>query len=328
MAPTPHLRCASSTTLWLTWDRPKVDSVGNPPDDMVEYTLYMRGGFLEWRAGDAVLVEYLSRGERKAAMVAASSATTTSAAGSIGAMTQSISSVGATVRPPEKISSDIPTGSAGSGEVDGCGESGGNREDDDDHYSQKSASNSKQVLQEERRPRLLPAVIIANTGGGLYDIRWDDGERESGVYRYRIHRKVPPMPPWAVIYRGTECGYAVEGVIPAAVLERERVFPYEVSADFSLQTKGTEVSREKLSQHSPVATYSTSYSGRGPCAPDSRDVAGGARAPATLKSRLATAKALDHSISSAVVTSSNSCPSLAHSLHGQYTGAGEGRLYL
>lgn len=327
MAPTPHLRCANSTTLWLAWDRPTVDAVGNLPGDLLEYTLHMRGGFLEWQAGDAVLVEYLSGAERKTAVVAASSATTTSTAGSMGIMTQSISSVGATVGLPRERSSDNTTGFARRGEGDDGRENDGNREDEDDHNIRESELNSKQVPQEERRPRLLPAVITASAGGGFYDIRWDDGERECGVYRYRIHRKIPPMPPWVVIYHGTECGYAVEGMIPAAVLEREHVSPYEVGADFSLQTKGTEVPRGKLSQHSPVATYSTSYSGHGPCMADSRDVSGGARAPAILKSRLATAKALDHSISSTAVTSSNCCSS-AHSLHGQYTGTGEGGLYL
>lgn len=267
----------------------------------------MRGGFREWEEGDQVLVEYLSRAARKAA--AASKACMATVVGA-SSMAHSVSSWG----------DELP----GGGSMIISVANGQNSDEDDDGEN----ISKKQPTAEERKPRLLPAVITdASTGGGLYDIRWDDGERERSVHRYRIHRQIPPTLPWTVIYRGDECGYAVEGVIPAAVIERERSFPYEVSADFSLQTQGTEIPRVKLSMHSPVVTFSTRYEGQGPCL-DGREVGGGGViSPAILKTRLATARVLDDSISSAGISHARDACGI-HPLHGQHTGIGQGRLFL
>ncbi|CAN0505952.1 unnamed protein product, partial [Ectocarpus sp. 8 AP-2014] len=178
IAPTPRLRHANSTTLWLEWDRPSTDAVGKPPGRRLEYTLYMSGGFREWEVGDRVLVEYMSRAQRKAA--ASNSTITTSSVTDAGSL------------------------------------AGG------------SLSEGSSFFSDDQQR--LSSITATSVVGGLFDIRWNDGERERGVRRSRIHRAASPSPPWTIIYEGTDCHYAVEGMVPESVVERERNFPYEVSA--------------------------------------------------------------------------------------------------
>lgn len=101
----------------------------------------------------------------------------------------------------------------------------------------------------------------------------------------------------------------------------------QVSANFSLQTKGTEVPRDRLSRHSPVVTLRTNFEGQGPVDDVGRLEKGG-RAPAGVKARLATAKALDYSISASEGAASRSSSSGLHPLHGQYVATGKGGLYI
>lgn len=328
IAPVPRLRCANASTLWLEWDRPKVDGVGNPPDDRVEYTLYMCGGFREWAVGDHVLVEYMSKAQRKAA---ASSNVTTLSAADCDAMTQGLSPVG---------------GSLGQFASVGLTSAGGNQNDDggssrDSGVKYKTPIDKAKHLNEIKtrnggsvppdsvghsEPRLLPAIIISpSNGAGLFDIRWGDGERERGVRRYRIHRAATPSPTWAAIYQGEDCQYAVQGMLPESVLQRERDFRYEVSARFSLQTKGTEVPRDKQSRHSPVITMRTHFEGQGPRGEERWLGKGGP--PGSVKARLATAKALDSSISAAGGLTHSSLSRVGPA-HGQHVTTGRGRLYL
>ena len=98
-------------------------------------------------------------------------------------------------------------------------------------------------------------------------------------------------------------------------------------ANFSLQTKGTEVPREKLSRHSPVVTLRTNFGGQGPL-DDYKFREKGGGAPTTVKARLASAKALDDSISASAGVGSKSSLSGGHRLHGQYVATGKGALYL
>lgn len=101
----------------------------------------------------------------------------------------------------------------------------------------------------------------------------------------------------------------------------------QVSANFSLQTKGTEVPRDRLSRHSPVVTLRTNFEGQGPLGDVGRLEKGGG-APASVKARLATAKALDDSISASEGAAARSSLSGLHPLHGQYVATGKGGLYL
>lgn len=247
VAPPPRLRCRNSTTLWLEWDRPTVDAVGKHPADRVEYTLYMRGGFREWEVGDRVLVDCMSKAARKAAASVSTVATTATT----GHHSVTYSDLSAGGRLSGHSEMGRVGGNIGSTDVD---HEGNDQEDggDLDGVSPRQYQQQQQQQQmAEQRPKhvLMPAVITyASAGGGLYDIRWNDGEKEHGVNRCRIHRAVPPAPPWTIIYKGDDCRYAVEGMVPGAIIERERAFPYEVSAEFSLQTQGTEVPREKISR--------------------------------------------------------------------------------
>lgn len=319
VAPTPRLRCANSTTLWLEWSRPTVDAMGNAPDDYIEYTLYMRGGFREWEAGDRVLVEYMTRAQRKAATAGSSTISTRiTEFGSLVGETSPLS-LGGVIGSNGVIASD-PAGVI----YNGCG-----NEDENSCSNHGGAEEGGTVPLEsiENTAKLLPAVITdTSAGGGLFDIRWDDGERERNVRRYRIHREVHPPPPWAAIYEGGDNAYEVEGLVPEYVVEREKAFPYETSAEFSLQTKGTEVPREKRCKHSPVVTFRTKFGGRGPPV-GYGGFSGQEGSQATLKARLATAKALDGSISSSASITKSSL-SKVHLMHGQYVGTGKGRLYL
>lgn len=319
VAPVPRLRCANNTTLWLEWPCPFTDAMGNAPEECIEYTLYMRGGFREWEVGDRVLVAYMTRSQRKAAT--AGSTTISTRATECGSSVRGTSSFRheGTVGSDEIIKSDEPgrIGHNGWGieDVNSCSIRG------NEEGSTASLDPIANIA------KLLPAVITdTSAGGGLFDIRWDDGERERDVRRYRIHRDVNPPPPWGVIYEGDDCAYAVEGMVPEYVIEREKVFSYEVCAEFSLQTKGTEIPREKRSRHSPVVTFKTKFEGQGPplghgafSRPEESQV--------NIKARLANAKALDDSISSNARMATSS-PSRVHLMHGQHTAMGTGRLYL
>lgn len=330
IAPVPRLLCANASTLWLGWDRPKVDAIGNPPGGRVEYTLYMSGGFREWAVGDHVLVEYMSRAQRKAA---ASSSATTLSVTDCDSMTRGLSPVGGSLGQCASVGST----SADGGQNNGGGSSSNSEGNHKAPIDVTQHSNSNEIRKEgggsvppdsvgHSEPRLLPAIIIVpSNGAGLFDIRWGDGERERGVRRHRIHREATPSPIWTAIYQGEDCHYAVQGMVPESILQRERDFRYEVSARFSLQTKGTEVPRDKQSQHSPVVTMRTHFEGQGPLGEGRWLGKGGPSG--SVKARLATAKALDSSISASGGPTHSSAPR-AGPAHGQYVTTGRGKLYL
>ncbi len=171
----------------------------------------MCGGFREWEVGDDVLVEYLSRAQRRAATCSSTIATS------------SITDIGS-LAGGSLVGGASSSGGAASATGEGLGE---------DFHLQQTQDNDGVTAQSSAghfsTPKLMPAVITDNSAaGGLFDIRWNDGERERGVRRNRIHRPASPCPPWTIIYQGTDCHYAVEGVVPEYIVERERDFPYEV----------------------------------------------------------------------------------------------------
>lgn len=85
--------------------------------------------------------------------------------------------------------------------------------------------------------------------------------------------------------------------------------------------------QEKLSRHSPVVTLQTNFGRQGPVG-DERYLEKCGGAPTSMKARLASARALDDSISaSAGVGLRSSLPGV-HRLHGQYLATGKGGLYL
>ncbi|CAM9581409.1 unnamed protein product [Hapterophycus canaliculatus] len=309
IAPIPRLRCANNTTIWLEWDPPSVDAIGQPPGRNLEYTLFMRGGFREWEVGDHVLVEHVNRAQRRAAAFN-SSITTCS-------VTDTDSLAGESLL--GRASSSLPNrhGVFAGGEA--AHEALSNV---DGERAQPSAGH-------QGVSKVLPAVITDTTAtGGLFDIRWNDGERERGVRRNRIRRAAPPHPPWTIVYQGYDCCYAAEGMVPESVVERERDFPYEVYAEFSLQIKGTEVPRDRLSRHSPVVSLGTNFRGQGPLDEVGWSQKGGGRAQATVKTRLETAKALDDSLSVSEETKLHSSTSMAHPLNGQFLATGKGGTFL
>lgn len=178
----------------------------------MEYTLHMSGGFREWEVGDEVLVEYLSRAQRKT--VTPKSSITTCSLTDAGSLAGGSLTEGALYSVPPD---GVDDGSLGQG----C---------HDQMFLTKDGESAQSSAGHHSLPKLLPAVITGTTTAvdGLFDIRWNDGERERGVRRNRIHRPASPRPPWTVIYQGGECRYAVEGMVPESVIERERNFPYEV----------------------------------------------------------------------------------------------------
>lgn len=175
----------------------------------------MCGGFCEWVVGDRVLVEYMSRAQRRAA-TSSSTITTCSATNA------SSLAGGSLVGGPS--SSSMTPGEGAIATDGGLGE----------EYDRQTLSNNDGESVQSSAGRhfmlnILPAVITnTSAAGGLFDIRWDDGECERGVRRNRIHRAASPCPPWTIIYHGEDCRYAVEGMVPESIVERERNFPYEV----------------------------------------------------------------------------------------------------
>lgn len=198
----------------------------------MEYTLYMSGGFREWQVGDEVLVEYISRAQRRAGT--SNSSITTCSLTDAGSLAGGSLTEGA-------MSSGTPSG-------------GGDGSLDDGYHHQEFATNDGESAQSSSGhhslPKLLPAVITATgAAGGLFDICWKDGERERGVRRNRIHRAASPCPPWTIIYKGVECGYEVEGMVPESVIERERNFPYEVRACYAMIVASAVVVSPRVLKH-------------------------------------------------------------------------------
>lgn len=101
----------------------------------------------------------------------------------------------------------------------------------------------------------------------------------------------------------------------------------QVYANFSLQTKGTEVPRDKLSRHSPVVTLQTNFDGQGPLGGE-RCLDKGGGAHTSVKARLASAKALDDSISATAGVGPQPSLSGLHPLYGQYVATGKGASYI
>lgn len=178
--------------------------------------MYMCGGFREWEVGDHVLVEYLNRAQRRAAASNSTSTCSITDAGSL---------AGGSLVGGASSTSMTPGGAGSIATADALGE---------EHDHQTASNSDGECVQSSAghhvMPRLLPAVIT-NAGAtcGMFDIRWDDGECERDVRRNRIHRPTSPCPPWTKIYHGEDCRYAVVGMVPETVIERERNIPYEVS---------------------------------------------------------------------------------------------------
>lgn len=271
----------------------------------------MRGGFREWGVGDDVTVEYLSNAQLRAA----------ESASTIGTMDTDLWVGGASSLHQGGVGS---SGLVSPGDVQKiCGDE--SQGDVSTMLDNSNAVGETIFTQRVDNRRFLPAVITdSSAGGGLFDIRWADGEHERGVRRYRIHRPASPSPPWAAIYEGQDRQYAVVGMIPDYVVQQERAFPYEIAAEFSLQTKGAEVPREKLSRHSPVVSFQTRFEGQGPLEDGTGSWHGGASA--SVKARLVTAKALDDSISASRETAESSLSRAR--LHGHFVSTGRGGLYL
>ncbi|GMH51295.1 hypothetical protein TrRE_jg9737 [Triparma retinervis] len=88
---------------------------------------------------------------------------------------------------------------------------------------------------------------------GTFDVKYDGGGKEKRVKRGRIRKEEEPE--WEVVYRGEECGYAVEASVPDVVLEREEGI--QVEMEFVLQTLGTEYPIEEPSLHGEQRSHST-----------------------------------------------------------------------
>lgn len=279
----------------------------------------MRGGFRQWGVGDRVLVAYMNKAQRKAAAFNGSQSLTCSVTD-----TCSKSEGTPAFREEWRESNGLPPAAhSQGGRVVDC--TLGNEHDTLFDTINRGGSGIPDAILRNTASHLLPAVITdASAGDGVFDIRWNDGQLEVGVRRHRIHRLEPPTPPWTVVYNGHDCCYAVEGMIPESVIQREREFRHETGADFALQTRGTEIPREKPSRHSQVVNLRTSFDGQGPRGEVGE--LGNIEKTAGIKARLTTAKELDDSIAEAGEMRVASCE--IHRLHGQYVAAGRGRSYL
>lgn len=290
----------------------------------------MRGGFREWEQGDRVLVEYIDRKQREDIISRAN--TTPSVTDTAGSF-------------PGRDGPGLEGGAETSG-TDGCARNispdflnKSVRDDPKRHMkdeismrcmrSMASTVILSSITPVEHKDTFFPAVITnTKVGKGLFDIRWDDGEQEHKVRRYRIRNAECYSAPWTVVYHGKECSYAVQDVIPPSVHELEWPFPHEVAVDFSLQTKGTEIPRDKLSRHSPVVTFRTIYSWHDrqdrTSRNEQRNTEGNNRAEnATVETSHASASSYEETSRSRITTSS-----MGNSQHGHYTGIGQGKVFL
>lgn len=133
--------------------------------------------------------------------------------------------------------------------------------------------------------------------------------------------------PWTVVYSGEEPRYAVQGIVPGYVLERGHPLLPVASVDFSLQTKGTEVHREKLSKHSPVVSFQTASKTQALLGEESQQEASDLATHETLPGTGTLHQLPCSSVCEASRQESSAQPK--HSpVHEHYTGVGQGRLYL
>ncbi|GMI19640.1 hypothetical protein TrCOL_g992 [Triparma columacea] len=226
-APAPRLKFANKNTIWLRWDPVLVNSRNERiRKGEVTYILYSRGGYQHLEKGVRVVVKSVKEeagggrgggGGRSRGRRGGGGGT-----GEDGSSLGDGSSVDTSTFEGGSLTTEttLATGSAGGGRVEGM---------------------------------WYPGVVAGVHLKGTFDVKYDGGGKEKRVARGRIRLEKEPV--WEVVYRGAECGYAVEASVPDVVLEREEGI--QVEMEFVLQTLGTEYPVEEPSLHGEQMTHST-----------------------------------------------------------------------
>mmetsp|Transcript_17619 Transcript_17619/g.23757 ORF Transcript_17619/g.23757 Transcript_17619/m.23757 type:complete len:1111 (-) Transcript_17619:273-3605(-) len=81
-------------------------------------------------------------------------------------------------------------------------------------------------------------VTALGPQSGLFDVKYEDGEREQNVSRNRIRPADDLDPQFRLIYKGPEPNYAVQGLVPDYVLENEK--DTVITVKLLLETQGAE----------------------------------------------------------------------------------------
>jgi hypothetical protein len=294
VAPVPYATGATATALWIAWDRPLLmgngtivptataatassDASNGSDSDSVqlEYALYMRGGWREWKTGDAVRVQYAPKLTHSVEVPAKANNRFTATVATAKATTVSTT---ADVDVDDEQSVHTITSSEGTVEA---------------AANSSSSSSSSSTLNMKR------ATIIGVQASGAFDVQYSSGATERSVARWRLHSD--GAQPWSIVYFGTDQSYVVHGMAPQLALEREASrgrAALQVAAEFALQVRGCEWPTEQLrwSRHSAVTVLHT--------APVVSAATAAAPQPAVsaTKRRLLAARSIDDAIVSATAT--------------------------
>eukprot|EP00953_Heterococcus_sp_UTEX-ZZ885_P027089 14582-Heterococcus_DN1.PRE.2 len=308
VAPVPYLTGATATALWIAWDRPLLmcngtsiptatsassataasNSDSNSDDSdtgsvQLEYALYMRGGWREWKTGDAVRVQYAPKLTQSLDVKVKSSSNRFTAAPHL-------------ALPPTTTTATTAKAVTVHTSVDA---------DADDEQSVHTITSSEATIEAAAANscsssgndtlNLKRATIISVQASGAFDVQYSNsGVIERSVARWRLHSD--GAQPWSIVYFGTDQSYVVHSMAPQLALDREAArgrAALQVAAEFALQVRGCEwpVQQLRWSRHSAVTVLHT--------APVVSATAAPPAAVSATKRKLLVARSIDDAIVSA-----------------------------
>jgi hypothetical protein len=305
VAPVPYLTGATATALWIAWDRPLLMGNGtsvptatsctassaasasssdgsDSGSAQLEYALYMRGGWREWKTGDAVRVQYESKLTHSVVVKTKASTNRFTAAPHLAlppAATTANTAIATILHTAADTDADdeqsVHTITSSEATVEAAANS--------------SSSSTTSTLNMKR------ASIIGVQASGAFDVQYSSsGAIERSVARWRLHSD--GAQPWSIVYLGTDQSYVVHGMAPQLALDREAArgrAALQVAAEFALQVRGCEwpVQQLRWSRHSAVTVLHT--------APVVSAAAAPPPAVSATKRKLLAARSIDDAIVSA-----------------------------
>jgi hypothetical protein len=308
VAPVPYFTGATATALWIAWDRPLLmgngtsiptatatsataasegssDASGSG-NVQLEYALYMRGGWLEWKTGDAVRVQYAPKLTHSVDVKTKASSNRFTAAPHLALPPAATTATTATTAKAPSLHTAADTDADDEQSVHTITSSEATVE----AAANSSSSSNTSTLNMKR------ATIIGVQANGAFDVQYSSsGVIERSVARWRLHSD--GAQPWSIVYFGTDQSYVVHGMAPQLALDREAArgrAALQVAAEFALQVRGCEwpVQQQRWSRHSAVTVLHT--------APVISAAAAPPPAVSATKRKLLAARSIDDAIVSAI----------------------------
>jgi hypothetical protein len=311
VAPVPYLTGATATALWIAWDRPLLmgngtsiptatsassataasnsDSNSDGSDNgsvQLEYALYMRGGWREWKTGDAVRVQYAPKLTHSLDVKIQASSNRFTAAPHLALPPATTTATTAKAAKAVTVHT--------SADADADDEQSVHTITSSEATIEAAAANSSSSSGNDTLNH-KHATIIGVQASGAFDVQYrSSGVIERSVARWRLHSD--GAQPWSIVYFGTDQSYVVHSMAPQLALDREAArgrAALQVAAEFALQVRGCEwpVQQLRWSRHSGVTVLHT--------APVVSATAAPPAAVSATKRKLLAARSIDDAIVSA-----------------------------